>query len=96
MLTEYVSGILYLFGGVVFLPGMFPSWGQVISTTLPITYFLKSIRFSILHQASFNPQIDLLYLALTTIATMFMGAAVFRVVEYKARRDGLIDKKEEY
>jgi len=96
MLTEYVSGILYLFGGVVFLPEMLPSWGQAISTALPITYFLRSIRFSILHQASFNPQIDLVYLALTTIATIFIGAAVFRVAEYKARRDGLIDKKEEY
>ena len=26
MLTDYVSGILYLFGGVVFLPSILPSW----------------------------------------------------------------------
>jgi ABC-type polysaccharide/polyol phosphate export permease len=96
MLTEYVSGILYLFGGVVFMPEILPSWGQTISNALPVTYFLRSIRFSILHQAASSIQTDLLYLALTMIATIIIGFAVFRIAEYKARRDGLIDKKEEY
>jgi len=96
MLTEYVSGILYLFGGVVFMPEILPSWGQTISNALPITYFLRSVRFSILHQAASSIQTDLLYLALTMIATIIIGFAVFRIAEYKARRDGLIDKKEEY
>lgn len=96
MLPDYVSGILYLFGGVVFLPEMLPNWGQAISNALPITYFLRSVRFSILHQANFNPQNELTYLLLTTIATVIVGMAAFRVSEYKARRDGLIDKKEEY
>lgn len=96
MLTEYVSGILYLFGGVVFMPEILPSWGQTISNALPITYFLRSVRFSILHQATSSIQTDLLYFALTMIATIIIGFAVFRIAEYKARRDGLIDKKEEY
>jgi hypothetical protein len=30
------------------------------------------------------------------IATVIVGAGIFRIAEYKARRDGLIDKKEEY
>jgi len=96
MLTDYVSGILYLFGGVVFMPEILPSWGQAISNALPITYFLKTIRFSILHQTATASQMDLLYLVLTMIATIIVGALVFRVAEYKARKDGLIDKKEEY
>jgi ABC-2 type transport system permease protein len=96
VLTEYVSGILYLFGGVVFMPEILPSWGQAISNALPITYFLRSIRFSILHQATSPIQTDLLYLTLTMIATVIIGLAVFRVAEYKARKDGLIDRKEEY
>jgi hypothetical protein len=49
-----------------------------------------------LHQAASSIQTDLLYFALTTIATIIIGFAVFRIAEYKARRDGLIDKKEEY
>jgi ABC-2 type transport system permease protein len=96
MLTEYVSGILYLFGGVVFNPQILPSWGQTISNALPITYFLDSIRLSILHQGSLNAYTNLLYLVITMIATIIVGAGVFKVAMYKARRDGLIDKKEEY
>jgi ABC-2 type transport system permease protein len=96
MLTEYVSGILYLFGGVVFMPEILPSWGQTISNALPITYFLRIVRFSILHQSASSLQTDSLYLVLTMIATIIIGFTVFRIAEYKARRDGLIDKKEEY
>lgn len=96
MLTDYVSGILYLFGGVVFMPEILPNWGQAISNALPITYFLKTIRFSILHQTATASQMDLLYLVLTMIATIIVGTLVFRIAEYKARKDGLIDKKEEY
>lgn len=95
-LNEYVSGILYLFGGVVFLPEILPQWGQVISNALPITYFLRIVRFSFLRQAGFDVQTNVLYLVLTMIATILVGIAIFRVAMYKARRDGLIDKKEEY
>jgi len=96
MLTEYVSGILYLFGGVVFLPEILPTWGQQISNALPVTYFLKTVRSSFLHQANFDVQLNLLYLVVTMIGTVLLGLAVFKVAMFKARRDGLIDKKEEY
>jgi ABC-2 type transport system permease protein len=96
MLSEYVSGILYLFGGVIFLPQVLPIWGQAISNALPVTYFLRTIRFSILHQSPTPLQTDLLYLIVTVIATIIIGIISFRIVEHKARKDGLIDKKEEY
>ena len=96
MLTEYVSGILYLFGGVVFVPSILPSWGQQISNALPVTYFLNVIRFSFLHDATFDVQMNLLYLVVTMVATVLIGMAVFKLAMFKARRDGLIDKKEEY
>lgn len=96
MLNEYVSGILYLFGGVVFLQEILPPWGQHISNALPITYFLRIVRFSFLHQGNFDVQSNLLYLVGTMIATTLVGLAVFKVAMLKARRDGLIDKKEEY
>jgi len=96
MLNEYVSGILYLFGGVVFVPEILPSWGQTISKALPIAYFLNSVRFSILHKSSINIDTNLLYLVVSMIATIIVGVGFFRIAIYKARRDGLIDKKEEY
>ncbi len=96
VLSEYVSGILYLFGGVIFMPQILPSWGQAISNALPITYFLRIVRYSILGQSGFVVQMDLLYLVLTMFATIMIGLGFFKVAMYKARRDGLIDKKEEY
>lgn len=96
MLSEYVSGILYLFGGVVFVPELLPWWGQQVSNALPITYFLRLVRFSFLHDTGFAVQLNLLYLAATTICTVLVGLGLFKVAMFKARRDGLIDKKEEY
>ncbi len=96
VLSEYVSGILYLFGGVIFMPQILPSWGQAISNALPVTYFLRIVRHSILGQSGFAVQTDLLYLVLTMFATIMIGLGFFKVAMYKARRDGLIDKKEEY
>lgn len=96
MLNEYVSGILYLFGGVVFVPEILPPWGQQISSAMPVTYFLRIVRFSFLHQGSFDVQTDLLYLVVTIVITILVGLAVFKVAMFKARRDGLIDRKEEY
>jgi ABC-2 type transport system permease protein len=96
VLAEYVTGILYLFGGVVFPAEILPSWGQAISNVLPVTYFLRSIRFSILHQTDIPFQMDLLYLALTTIATIIVGMGFFKLAMYRARKLGLLDRKEEY
>jgi ABC-2 type transport system permease protein len=96
VLTEYVSGILYLFGGVVFMPELLPPLGQAFSNVLPITYFLRLVRTAILHDAQSTVQTGLLYLVATMIGTIALGALVFRFAMYKARRDGLIDKKEEY
>ena len=96
VLNEYVSGILYLFGGVVFVPEILPSWGQAISNALPITYFLNIVRFSFMHQGSFDVQANLLFLVVTLAACVIVGVGVFKIAMYKARLDGLIDKKEEY
>jgi ABC-2 type transport system permease protein len=96
MLSEYVSGILYLFGGVVFLPSVLPLWGQAVSSALPITYFLSCVRFSFLQQTSATVQTDLLYLVVTMIGTIIVGFLIFRFAMYRARKEGLIDRKEEY
>jgi ABC-2 type transport system permease protein len=96
MLSEYVSGILYLFGGVVFLPSVLPAWAQTISQCLPITYFLRSIRSSILTPTTPTVGTDLVYLIITMIATIAVGMIFFKIAMHKARSEGLIDKKEEY
>jgi ABC-2 type transport system permease protein len=96
MLTEYVSGILYLFCGVVFTPDILPSWGQAVSNVLPVTYFLKVVRFAVVGQTGSSLLMDLLLLVLTTAATVVVGVGVFKFSMHEARRKGLIDRKEEY
>ena len=96
MLSDYVSGILYLFGGVVFLPSVLPLWGQAVSSALPITYFLSCVRSSFLQQTSVTVQTNLLYLIVTMIGTIIVGFFVFKFAMYRARKEGLIDRKEEY
>ena len=95
-LPDYASAIFYLFGGVVFLPEILPAWAQTVSKALPITYFLRAVRSAFLVQSSGALTIDLLFLSLTTVVTGIIGAIVFKAAEFKARKDGLIDRKEEY
>jgi ABC-2 type transport system permease protein len=96
MLSEYVTGILYLFGGVVFTPNILPFWAQPVSNVLPVTYFLRIMRFSFTGQTGGNLQTDMLYLALTTAGTVVISAVIFKFAMYQARKNGLIDRKEEY
>ena len=95
-LPDYASAIFYLFGGVVFSPEILPSWAQTVSNALPITYFLRAVRSAFLVQGSGAFTTDLLFLSLTTMVTGIIGASVFKAAEFKARKDGLIDRKEEY
>lgn len=95
-LPDYVSSIFYLLGGVVFPPEILPSWAQTVSNALPITYFLRAVRSSFLVQSYQAFGMDIFYLAVTTAATAVVGLGVFKAAEYKARKDGLIDRKEEY
>jgi len=96
LLSDYVSGILYLFGGVVFQTSVLPAWAQTVSKGLPITYFLSSVRTSILNPTAATANTDLVYLVITMIATVIVGMLFFKIAMHKARSDGLIDKKEEY
>jgi len=96
MLSDYVSGILYLFGGVVFLPSVLPLWGQAVSSILPITYFLSCLRSSFLQQTAATVKTNLLYLVVTMIGTIIVGFLIFRFAMHRARKEGLIDRKEEY
>ena len=95
-LPDYASAIFYLFGGVVFSPEILPAWAQTVSNALPVTYFLRAVRSAFLVQGSGAFTTDLLFLSLTTMVTGIIGASVFKAAEFKARKDGLIDRKEEY
>ncbi|MGL4420688.1 MAG: ABC transporter permease [Gemmataceae bacterium] len=47
-LSEGISGVVYFLSGVVFPLRILPGWLQVISYTLPTTYWLEGVRRSVL------------------------------------------------
>src|SRR2546426_3029030 len=96
ILGDSVSGIFFLLGGVIFPVALLPSYVQLISNLLPVTYFLNTVResFGLIPTASYVS--DLAYLALTTLVTMIIGITVFRLAEQRAKKLGLFDRKSEY
>src|SRR5437879_1457595 len=96
ILGDSVSGTFFLLGGVIFPITSLPSQIQLISNVLPITFFLNAIResFGLLPTASYMS--DLASLALTTLVTLIIGIAVFRLAEQRAKKLGLFDRKSEY
>ena len=95
ILGDSVSGIFFLLGGVLFPITLLPSWLQPISSVLPITYFLDAVRESFGLSAG-NYSYYMLWLTVTTLATLVAGITVFRLAERRAKRLGLFDRKSEY
>ena len=97
-LQEYVVGIFYLFGGVIFNPALLPTWGQSISNVLPIRYFLAAVRisFNSCAQDCLPTNTALTYLAISTLGIVLFSIILFNAAERRCRQLGLIDQKAEY
>ncbi len=97
-IAEAVAAVLYLLAGAVFPIDVLPSWLQVISRSLPLTYWLELIRRSLLGSsfsralAGFNNGELLLWLVVSIAALVLISFAVFRSAEGIAKRRGLIDQ----
>jgi ABC-2 type transport system permease protein len=93
-LSEYTTGILFLLSGVVFPTSMLPYPLQIITDALPTKHFLNLARASILNIGNYMD--DLILLALTTLAILFIAVILMYIIERKARIKGTIDRKAEY
>src|SRR2546425_11373185 len=98
ILGDSVSGIFFLLGGVIFPIALLPSYVQLISNVLPITFFLNAIResFGITSMVTGDYMSNLAFLALTTLVALALGIGVFRLAEHRAKKLGLFDRKSEY
>src|SRR5881628_680139 len=96
ILGDSVSGIFFLLGGVIFPIALLPGPVQPISNVLPITFLLNTVRESFGLLPTGDYMTDLAYLALTTLVTLIVGIAVFRLAEQRAKKLGLFDRKSEY
>jgi len=92
-LSEYTTGVLFLFSGVVFPPNILPYPLSIISYSLPTTYFLELIRLAL--NGLFKLEL-LIYMIITTFVTIFLALILFNYADKKARVKGAIDRKSEY
>lgn len=94
-LSEYVTGIFLLLGGVWFSPSILPDGIGKISEVLPLTWFLSSVRESMIPQTGINLEYSLLYLAISSFVSIFLAYGIFSACENFARRRGILDRKAE-
>jgi ABC-2 type transport system permease protein len=92
-LSEYTTGVLFLFSGVVFPPNILPEPFASISYAFPSTHFLELIRLSL--KGIFDLD-TFAYMIVTTMLTIIVALILFNYADKKARRRGVIDRKAEY
>ncbi len=94
-LSEYVTGVFLLLGGVWFSPSILPAPLGEISRVLPLTWFLSSVRESMIPATGINLGYSILYLAISSFVSIFIAYGIFSACEDFARRHGILDRKAE-
>lgn len=84
-----VSNLVTLLGGVYYPVTSLPTWLQLISRALPITYALDAMRGALLDGASWGElALDMVVLAGFCLALFPLSLVAFRAAVHKARVDG--------
>jgi ABC-2 type transport system permease protein len=94
-LSEYVAGIFLLLGGVWFPPSVLPGALAKISSVLPLTWFLTSVRAAMLPTGGINLDYSILYLAISSFASLLFAFWIFSLCENYAKSRGILDAKAE-
>jgi ABC-2 type transport system permease protein len=94
-MSEYVTGIFLLFGGVLFPPTMLPPIARDFSNILPVTWFLTAVRASMMPEFSSILGSSLVNLAIASAASIILALGIFSFCENLAKRKGIIDRKAE-
>lgn len=84
-----ISNLVSLLGGVYYPVSSLPSWLQVVSKTLPITYALDAMRGALLNGATWRElSPNMLVLAGFCLVLFPLSLVAFRAAVHKARVDG--------
>ena len=87
--TWLFSSLGLLLGGVYYPVDLMPSWLQMLSRVLPITYSLDAMRRALLTDASFAELMpNMAALAVFALVLTPLSLAVFRKAVHKAKVDG--------
>jgi len=102
-MNEGIAGIFYMFCGVIFPVSILPAWGIAFAKILPITYWLDLIR-RVLNLgvgvdsalSDVSTESSLLVLIVSTIVFIVLAFGIFKIGDYLARKNGLIDMTTAY
>jgi ABC-type polysaccharide/polyol phosphate export permease len=90
-LPALILAMSALFGGVYYPPHVIPSWLQLGSYVMPLTYGLRPLRQALLEGASFSAVSgDVFVLTLLTVALLVSGTLVFAAALRYARATGTL------
>ncbi|MEE9237256.1 MAG: ABC transporter permease [Thermoplasmata archaeon] len=102
-MSEGVTGIFYVFSGVIFPLSVLPKWGQILGRYIPLTYWFEGLRRAMLpgfvgdsFLLSISNSLLLVILAGATVLFFLVSVGVFRYTEYLARKKGKIDMTTAY
>jgi len=98
-ISEGITGLFYLFSGVIFPIAVLPEWSHGLSRALPLTYWFEALRRSLnpAGTSSWPGLADLsslellLALAIATALSFALSLLVFWAVDHRARRKGKLD-----
>ena len=88
--TSNTLMILFMvFSGIICPVELMPSWAQIISKALPLTYGIRLMRASLLRLESYNALYDLV--ALITLGTIFVGIGTItlKLIERNMKKKAL-------
>jgi len=88
--TSNTLMILFMvFSGVVCPVELMPSWAQIISKALPLTYGIRLMRTSLLRIEYSDPLYDILVLFMLGVIYVMVGALTLKLIERNLKKKAL-------
>ncbi|MFX0093711.1 MAG: ABC transporter permease [Candidatus Hodarchaeota archaeon] len=82
-----------LLGGVLYPITILPSWLQIISNLLPITYSLRGLRYALLQGYSLEAlTVEVLFLAIFSVILLPISLLCFNYAVKRTKKDGSLTK----
>jgi len=90
-LAHTLENVFYVFSPVRYPVQSLPSWAQMVSAILPLTYALIAVRSLMLLQYNITAvYYEILFLFIIDIAAIFLGFYLFNWMEERTKKSGTI------
>jgi ABC-2 type transport system permease protein len=92
-LSETIGYIFYIFAPVRYPTGSLPTWAQIISKLIPLTYALIIVRSLMILGTNLSAvYMEVITLLIIDVALLLAGFYLFNFIEKKTRKSGIISQ----